>query len=434
MIVTMLAGFSLTSYVLRMNIAIASKFMMPEFGLSQIQMGQIFSSFMLGYALFQMPVGMLGDWWGPRLVLSLAGLTWGFATCLTAFIPGVLASSAFAIFICLLLIRFCLGAGEAATYPVATRAIVNWIEPNDRALKNAIVIAGATIGAALTPPLISWLMIHYGWRSSFYITGAATLLLTLIWWLKGADSPATTGGKVAPLGPVSYSKEEVTSLLRKSSWKAVIAQKNLWILSIGYMFDSYVLFIFVFWLYTYLTEVRGFSLLRGGFFTSLPFVVASVMTPIGGYLCDRLCIRMGARQGRRIQPAISLVLSGGCLFYGAKVADPYVAIAVLALSVGFVESTEGAYWSTAGDVAGKHVGAASGMMNMFGNFGGVFSTALVPVLVKHFGWLVALGSGTLTAGIAALLWFLVNAEREELSSRPHERCLNNAGFAAGGCE
>jgi MFS transporter, ACS family, glucarate transporter len=411
-IVTMLAGFSLMSYVLRMNISVAAKFMMPEFGLSQIQMGQVFSSFMLGYAIFQMPAGMLGDRWGPRLVLALAGLSWGITTCLTALIPGVLATSATCIFVCLLLIRFCLGAGEAATYPVATRSIANWIQPSDRALTNAIVIAGATAGAAVTPPLISWLMIHQGWRSSFYITGAASLLLSLIWWIKGADSPKNASRIPGLDDAASPEKQEIANSTKKDSWKAVLGKKNLWILSIGYMFDSYVLFIFVFWLYTYLTDVRGFSLLRGGFFTSLPFVVASVMTPIGGYVCDRLCIRWGARRGRRIQPVLSLILSGACLFYGAKVADPYVAITVLALSVGFIESTEGAYWSTANDIAERYVGAAGGMMNMFGNLGGVFSTALVPVLVKHFGWLVALGSGTVTAGIAALLWFWVHVERE----------------------
>jgi len=411
-IVMMLAGFSLMSYVLRMNISIASKFMMPEFGLSQIQMGQVFASFMLGYALFQMPVGLLGDRWGPRVVLALAGVSWGIMTCLTALFPGVITTSAAGIFGCLLLIRFCLGAGEAATYPVAARAIANWIQPSDRALKNAVVIAGATVGAAVTPPLISWLMVHYGWRLSFYVTGATSLVLALIWWIEGADSPERTSRIRALNEPTLSTLGVVTDSTKKATWKAVLANKNLWILSIGYMFDSYVLFIFVFWLYTYLTDVRGFSLLRGGFFTSLPFVVASVMTPVGGLLCDRLCVSWGPRRGRRIQPVLSLLLSGACLFYGAKVADAYVAIAVLSLSVGFIESTEGAYWSTVSDIAEQYTGAAGGMMNMFGNFGGVISTALVPVLVRHFGWLVALGSGTVTAGIAALLWFWVRVERE----------------------
>jgi ACS family glucarate transporter-like MFS transporter len=158
-----------------MNISIASKFFVQEFGLSQIQIGQIFSSFMLGYALFQLPAGILGDRWGPRRVLTLAAVWWGTTTLLTAIVPGIFARTAIGAFGGLIAIRFLLGVGEAATYPVATRAIANWIPPSGRGLTNAIVIAGATMGAATTPPLVSWLMVTYGWRASFYITGLPTL-------------------------------------------------------------------------------------------------------------------------------------------------------------------------------------------------------------------------------------------------------------------
>jgi ACS family glucarate transporter-like MFS transporter len=413
----LLVAFSFMSYVLRMNISIASKFMMPEFGLSQIQMGQVFSSFMLGYALFQIPTGVLGDRWGPRLVLTLAGLSWGITTFLTALVPGTVVTGATGALVSLIIIRFCLGAGEAATYPVATRAIVNWIEPSERALKNAIVIAGATVGSAVTPPLVSWLMVRHGWRSSFFVTGAAVFVLAVVWWIKGSDSPERQASTVSSESDLQTPAHD-SNTPPVSRRQMVFSKKHLWILSIGYMFDSYVLFIFVFWLYTYLTDVRHFSLLKGGFFTSLPFVVASGMTPLGGHICDRLCRRFGPRRGRLIQPVTSLLLAGACLFFGAKVADPYIAIAVLSLSVGFIEGTEGAYWLTATDIGYGHAGAAGGMMNMFGNFGGVISTALVPVLVQHFGWLVALGSGTLAAVIAASLWFWVRVGGEPPGHNP----------------
>lgn len=416
MIVGLLACFSLMSYVLRMNISIASKLMMPEFGLTQVQIGQIFGSFMLGYALFQVPAGILGDRWGPRRVLALAALWWGITTMLTAFVPGLLTRSTIGAFAALIATRFFLGVGEAATYPVAMRAIANWIPASGRALTNAIVIAGATVGSAATPPLIAWLMIRHGWKSSFYITGATALLLSLVWWILSTDSPDHSNAKIRPRS--NHDGDAILRATRQShagtEWAKMLRHRNLWILAVSYMFDSYVLFIFVFWLYTYLTDVRGFSLLRGGLFTSLPFVVASIMTPIGGHFCDRFCVRFGARRGRRIVPVASLLLSGFFLFCGAKVANPYVAIAVLSLSVGFIESTEGAYWSTSTDIGGDNAGASGGVMNMFGNFGGVFSTALVPVLVSHFGWLVALGSATVLASIAALLWLCVHADRVDM--------------------
>ena len=417
LIVTFLAALSLVCYVLRMNISVASKFLLVEFGLTQIQIGQVFSSFMLGYALFQLPAGILGDRWGPRRVLTLAAIWWGTTTVLTAIIPGLLANTALGALGGLIAIRFLLGVGEAATYPVATRAIASWIPPSGRGLANAIVIAGATLGAASTPPLVSWLMVSYGWRMSFYVTGLAAFLLAIIWWLFSSDAPALRDVEASHPG-IEASK--FTSGERNGGgvvaspgpWGQILRNKNIWLLSISYMFDSYLLFIFIFWLYTYLTDVRGFSLLRGGLFTSLPFVCGTIMTPIGGHLCDRLCLRFGAPRGRRIEPVVCLLLGGLFVFLGAKVSNPYIAIAVLSLSAGFIQATEGAYWSTSNDMGRNFAGAAGGMMNMFGNLGGVVSTALVPILVKHFGWLVALGSGTVTAIIAALLWFTVRAHRD----------------------
>lgn len=414
MIVALLACFSLVSFVLRMNISIASKLMMPEFGLTQIQMGQVFGVFMLGYALFQIPAGILGDRWGPRRVLGLAALWWGITTMLTAFIPGTLVRSSLGAFGALFATRFLLGVGESATYPVATRAIANWVPASGRALSNAIVIAGATIGSALTPPLIAWLMIHYGWRTSFYVTGFIAFILSFVWWAASSDSPehrkARKRGESSP--EFDATKRAANVIAARARWKAIYRNRNLWILSISYMCDGYVLFIFVFWLYTYLTDVRGFSLLHGGLFASLPFTVASIMTPMGGHLCDRLCVRFGPRRGRRITPVGCLLLSGVFLFWGAKAHNPYIAIAVLSLSVGFIESTEGAYWLTVTDIGQDSAGGAGGVMNMFGNFGGAISTALVPVLVSHFGWLVALGSGTVLALVGALLWFWVHTERD----------------------
>lgn len=407
-IVALLFAFSAISYVLRMNISVAAKFIASEFSLSQIQIGQIFSSFMLGYALFQVPAGMLGDRWGPRRTLTLAGITWAVLSMLTALVPGTVLTGGAGVFAALVLIRFLLGVGEAATYPVATLSIAKWFAPRARGLTTGIVIAGASFGATLTPPLISWVMVTYGWRSSFYISGSLALMISVLWWSLAADSPKHYQRLEAAISP-GLQQSKITW----SNSQSVLMKRELWFLALSYMLDSYVLFIFIFWLYMYLTDERGFSLLRGGLFASLPFAVSTVMTPIGGRVCDWCCVRFGALRGRRIEPVICLLASGFLLFIGANVSNPYVAIAVLSLTFGFVQSTEGAYWSTSSDIGSRHTGTAGGVMNMFGNFGGVFSTALVPILVQHFGWMIALSSGALMALVAAALWFTVSVERSQ---------------------
>src|SRR4051812_6856525 len=144
-IVGLLTGVSFVSYVERMNISVAAKFMAPEFGLSQIQMGQVFSSFMLGYAISQVPAGRLGDLLGPRLVLAVAAVWWGVLTLFTGLLPGVVVSGTMGVFFTLIAIRFLLGVGEAATYPVAARTVANWMPDSQRAISIAILTAGLSL-------------------------------------------------------------------------------------------------------------------------------------------------------------------------------------------------------------------------------------------------------------------------------------------------
>lgn len=400
----MLASFSLVSYVQRMNISVAAKFMMPELGLSEIQMGQVFSSFLLAYALFQIPAGVLGDRRGPRSVLTAAALSWGAATFLTGFVPGLVIPAGTGVFVSLLALRFFLGVGEAATFPVAALAIANWIPETKRAMANSVMIAGLSLGSAVTPPLISWLMVSVGWRESFYLTSALAFVLAALWWRYAPDSPARSPG-------VSRQDRSAAAGSMSVSWWRLLKDRNICLISLSYFFVGYVIYIFVFWFYLYLVDVRGFSVLSGGLFTSLPFVMSSILTPIGGTLCDLISRRVGRRWGRRIIAVGGLTAASVALLYGAQAQTPYLAIAALSLSVGFVEFTEGAFWSSTIDVAGPHAGAACGILNMLGNLGGVVSTALVPILVKHFGWMFALGTGSALALIGGLIWFGVQVEK-----------------------
>src|SRR5262249_42890315 len=175
-ILALLVGFSLVSYVLRTNITVAAKLMMPELGLNEIQMGQVFSAFMLGYAIFQIPAGILGDRKGPRLVLTLAAVLWGATTLLTGLVPGLLIGSGLGALMSLIVLRFTLGAAEAATYPVAARSVANWFPISERTFANAMVITGSTLGMVFTPPLISWVMVMWGWREIFFVTSVLAFL------------------------------------------------------------------------------------------------------------------------------------------------------------------------------------------------------------------------------------------------------------------
>src|ERR1051326_2028311 len=244
-IVVLLTGFSVTSYLQRMNISIASKFMMPELGLSQIQMGQVFSSFLIGYTIFQIPTGILGDRRGPKLVLTLAALTWGLTTLLTGLVPGILVTGT-AAFIALLVIRFLLGVGEAATYPVAALAVARWSPLSERALAQAIVVGGLSVGSTVTPPLISWLMVRIGWRESFYLVSGVAFVIAALWWRYGADRPEEHPG-VNPEERALIVGSRASGAFRFDvhSWQKVFRDRTVALIALSYFFDGYIFYIFI---------------------------------------------------------------------------------------------------------------------------------------------------------------------------------------------
>jgi ACS family glucarate transporter-like MFS transporter len=342
--------------------------------------------------------------------LTVAAVTWGATTLLTGLLPGLLFRGTFAVLTTLLVLRFLLGVGEAATYPVAARAVSNWIPLSERAAANATVVAGLSLGSAATPPLVSWLIVSFGWRASFCVTAILAFALAILWRQYATDAPRMHPHiSDAELQKIINDCQEA-SLRGSASWGQLLRNRNVALLSISYFFDGYVLFFFVFWLYTYLLEVRGFSVLGGGIFASLPFLVSTVLTPLGGALCDLISTRIGRRWGASVTAIFGFSLSAVCLFYGAVTEKPYAAVTGLAFSVGFVQFTEGAFWSTATSISGQQAGAATGIMNMFGNFGGLASTALVPVIVKHFGWRPALNSSSILALLGGLLWLVIRPD------------------------
>jgi len=407
-VVAMVGTFAFVSYVERMNISVAAVLMMPELSLSGTQMGQIFSSFLWGYAIFQIPAGWMGDVVGPRITLTLAALLWCITSLLSGFLPGTYVKGAASVILCLWILRFLLGAGEAATFPVGARAIRNWTPLWERGIGNSIMIAGASIAASVTSPLVSWLMTVVGWRASFYITSLAALLVSMIWYFSVRDYP-DQDRQVGTLELESYDRQsrQAKSTVRAFPLADLLKNRNVLLLSLSYTCQGYVLFIFVFWLYLYLIQVRGFTSLSGGFAASLPWLTAFMCTPIGGWLCDRLAEKNGRIAAARTVIMIGYGVSGVLLFTAALAAGRSASVAALCLSIGGLYFAEPAFWATAVHISGENVGASSGLMNTAGILGGIVSTSLVPVLVQHFGWITALGSGAMVALACTGAWVVM---------------------------
>ena len=394
LLILLLSLVSLVGYALRSNISVAQEYMAPELGLTMNDMGTITAwGFQLAYAVFQIPSGFLGDRYGARLTLGLALLIWVGASLGSAAVAG---SAAFAT---LFGVRFLLGVGQAATYPVGSMAIAQAIPVERRATANAFFISSALIGSAIVPLVLAPLMVRTGWRAVFFASAALGLATAVLWFIYAPDTRQGTGAPTQP---------SLGAQLRASA--ALLKDRNLALLSTGYLLHSAVFFVFIFWFFRYLTEGRGFSVLASGWWGSLPPLVAFALAPFGGLLADRLTRGQAGTRGR-IRVAVGCDVAAAVLvLIGANLPGPLLAILALSLSVACINAAEGPVWATATTLGGQNAGAAGGVLNFMGNVGGIVSIWGVPRMKDAVGWTAMLGIWAGVAMVAALLWFLVRTE------------------------
>jgi MFS transporter, ACS family, glucarate transporter len=402
-IVGMVTAFAFVSYLQRINISVAAEYMAPELHLTKIQMGQIFSSFLIGYAIFQIPGGLLADRYGTRITLALSAVLWGDLTLLTGLIDGPPHVTVATSFLLLWLTRFLLGSAEATTYPVGTLAVHNWIVPQQRGFANSIIFAGTSLASALSTPCVSWLMLRFGWRAAFFITSVPAFAIAAAWWFFSTNRPWEHPYLNQAELPLTNT-EFVRAPAAGPSLRSLLRRPKILLLCLSYVAEGYLLFLYVFWMYIYLVEVRHFSLMNGGLVAALPWLTGLCLTPLAGIISDRIALRRGRLISAKYLVMTGYSLAGLLLFVAAYAPGRALCVAALCLSVGFLMASEASFWVTATYLAGESGGAVSGLMNTAGILGGVLSTSLVPVLVSHFNWLTALSSATVVALGSVLLW------------------------------
>ncbi len=407
-VVALLCATATASYICRVNVSTAGALLMKEFGLTQVAMGRVFSAFLLGYALFQVPAGALADRWGARRVLALAAWLWAAATVLQAMVGwGPMQTTAAAALVAFMACRFLLGIAEAPTYPGAAQGVARWILPQYQGRANGIVIASIGLGSALAPPLVSNVMVHWGWRAALLISALPALIIAVAWLSVREPHPAMEEAPGKSTRAAEPGREK-TAHLRTASFA---------LLTLSYTLQGYVGYIFVSWFYLYLVQERHFGLLSGAWMSSLPWILSILSIPLGGLVSDRLATgALGPIWGRRMVPILGMALSGILISIGAHTASAVMAAICLAFATAFVLCVEGPFWAMMMRIAGKSSGTAGGIMNMGSNLGGLLSPALTPLLATYIGWENALHVAAALAVIAAALWFGVrpsNVQNEQ---------------------
>jgi len=358
---------SMITYVDRTSIATAKDQIAAQLTLSDSAMGMVFGAFALGYAFTQIPAGWLADWLGPRVVLTSAVGLWSVLTALTGAawsLPALLA------------IRFLFGAGEAAVFPGSARAIRNWLPPGQRGRANGALFAGSRIGAAISYPLLVWMLARWNWRSAFFILGMVGLVWATCWMIWFRDSALNKQSSQPDINV--HADEDAPSRGGNITSMVGLAMTQ-------YFASNFTNFICLSWMFPYLKAQYHLSNSHAALYAMAPLLLGATSQGIAGTLVDRMYRSSLRSWSRRFPSIVGFALAAAGLI--AVTQSHSVGTAVLAFTIAIfgADLTISPSWVFCADIAGKRTGSFSGAMNMLGSIGAFASANAFPFMNRITG-------------------------------------------------
>jgi MFS family permease len=386
-------------YVDRVNISTAAPLIKADLKLSNTELGLAFSAFAYPYALFQLIGGYIGDKFGARTTLAVSGIIVCVATAATGLVGGL--ASLFAT-------RLALGIGEGATFPTATRAMAAWTPESRWAFAQGITHSFARIGNAVTPPLVALLVEVVSWRGSFVVLALISLVWVALWTWYFRDVPTTP-----PL-----SAEEFATLPARGRgaaepvpWLALF-QRMLPVTAVDFCY-GWTLWLFLSWIPSFFYQNYQQDLKQSAFYSAGVFTAGVIGDTLGGIVSDRILHRTGDRAAARRNVIVTGMLGGFVFLIPVMlVHDVDIAAMSLAAAFFFVELIVAPIWAVPMDIAPKHAGSASGMMNFGFGLAGIISPFVFGYLIDHTGsWTLPFAGSVGLLLLGAVLAFFMHADR-----------------------
>lgn len=348
----------------RTSLSIANTTVRAEMHLSATEMGTLLSAFSLAYGFAQLPLIGLLDRAGTRVVLGGGLLVWSAAQLLTGFVRGLPS---------FLLFRVLLGAGEAPFYPAGIRSVREWFSERTRARATGLMSSSQTFGLAVAPPVLTWVMLRVGWRLMFALLGGAGLLVAAVWLLlhRARRDTAFAEPEPAESGPAP------------GAWKALIRQRTVWGMALGWGGINYTVWLYMAWLPGYLEQQRHLSLARSGWAAAVPFLGGAFGMLSSGFVSDffgRSGVPLATVHRRNI--VLGMVLSAGSTFFVAHSASTVQAVVGISLALFFIHFGGTSGWGYVQTVSPLRYVASLGALQ---NFAGFMIASAAPVLT---GWLL----------------------------------------------
>ncbi|MEO7675098.1 MAG: MFS transporter [Pyrinomonadaceae bacterium] len=362
------------NYVDRQVLGLLATPLQKEFGWSESDYGYIATAFTGAYAVGLLVVGLLMDWLGTRRGFSIAIVFWSLAAMSHAF-----ARSAFGFGVA----RFALGIGEAGNFPAAVKTTAEWFPKKERAFATGIFNSGSNVGAIITPLVVPFIAINYGWQLAFIITGALGFIWLAFWLLlyrKPEEQQRLSKAELA------YIRSDPFEPTIKIAWASLLNHRQTWAFAAGKFFTDPVWWFFLFWLAKFLNENYGLSLSQ----LSAPLIVIYLAADFGsiggGYLSSAL-IKRGwtVNAGRKT----AMLVCGLCvvpIYFAVHAANLWTAVAFISLAAAAHQGFSANLFTLVSDMFPRQaVGSVVGIGGFAGSISGMIAVAIIGNLLQLTG-------------------------------------------------
>jgi sugar phosphate permease len=406
---TMLVVAGTLNYLDRSTLSIANPLIRQELGLSIADMGLLLSAFLWAYAFSQLPGGALVDRVGPHRLLAGGLGIWSLAQAAAGFVTSFWQFS---------IARVFLGIGEAPMFSSAVRVVRDWYSVRDRGLPTGIWNCTSSLGPAIAPPILTVLMLSFGWRWMFIIMGLAGLAVAALWFLVYRDAAEYAFEPEERRHLQEGEEAPVASRVTLREWGQLFRFRTTWGLILGFFGVVYMGWLYLAWLPGYFEIQRHMSIPKTGWVSAIPFAFGVLGSVGGGAIADRLMAAgFTPVNSRKVPVIIGLLGMAGFTVVAAETPSNTIAVACISAALMFGACASGMSWALASVAAPSNCTASLGAIQ---NFGGYLGGALAPTIT---GFIVQ-GTGSFTPallvsagiGLVSALVYLIVIRPEPITS------------------
>jgi D-galactonate transporter len=391
------------NYLDRSALSVAAPLVSRDLGLGPADLGLIFSSFFMGYALFNFIGGWAADRLGGRLVFILAMTVWSFFCGMTALAVG---------FTSLFIIRVIFGIGEGPLSTTISKMVNNWFPRHEAASAIGIANSGTPLGGAIAGPIVGLLAVTVGWRVSFVAIGVLGFVWLAFWIARVTETPRDHPAiETAELREIEGDRTIAEANAPEHPLGYYLRQPMVWATGIAFFGYNYILFFFLTWFPSYLTSAQHLSIKDMSIATVLPWILGFFGLALGGWVSDLAFRRTGrALFARKLVLTTCLTVAAICVALAGLVTTVTSAVLLMACAVFFLYLTGSTYWAIVQDtVRGAHVGGVGGFVHAIANCAGIIGPSVTGFIVQSsgsFAGAFVLAGGVAIIGVLAVLVFV----------------------------